>query len=308
MGYRAEILADSISEAGDRLTTFELTFPRLVLAEFNTHRMFSRNSASSRAIPVERQLARVLDDPFVPVHWGVNQSGMQAEQELDVDEAARAESAWLTSRDYAVLSTVALIGGVRRLKDDRLKERVGVIQERLADTQKPLEVPVHKQVANRLLEPYMWHTALVTATDWGNFFALRANAQAQPEIQRIAYMMRDLYEAQTPNLLGADKWHLPLIQADEFGLSIEALKKISTGRCARVSYLTHDTGKRDTQKDIQLHDSLLRSGHMSPFEHVARPMAEEERQEKPYSGNFRGWHQYRKDIPNEQDYALVDHS
>lgn len=306
MGYNAEILADSVSEVEDRLTTFELTFPRMVLAEFNTHRMLSRNSASSRAIPVERQLTRVLDDPFIPVHWGINQSGMQAEQELDADEAAQAEATWLESRDHAVLSVVALMGGVKRLKGDSVKERVSTIRERLSDTRTPLDLPVHKQVANRLLEPYMWHTAIVTATDWSNFFALRANPQAQPEIQRIAYMMRDLYGARTPDLLSENEWHLPLIQADEFELSIEALKKMSTGRCARVSYLTHDTGRRDMEKDIRLHDSLLRSGHMSPFEHIARPMTDDERSRERYSGNFRGWHQYRKDIPNEQDYALVD--
>ncbi|HSH18452.1 MAG TPA: FAD-dependent thymidylate synthase [Candidatus Saccharimonadales bacterium] len=318
MAYNAEIIADSVSEAGDRLTTFEVTFPRMVLAEFNTHRMLSRNSASSRAIPVEKQLLRVLDDPFVPVHWGVNQPGMQADMALTADEAVKAEEKWLLSRDYAVLGAVALIGGVERLQDESLKDRIGVVAGRLNYAAEPLPTPVHKQIANRLLEPFMWHTVIVTATDWSNYFALRANPQAQPEIQRIAYMMRDVYESNAPALLGPDQWHLPLVQPDERDLPIDALKKIATARCARVSYLTHDTGQRDAAKDIALHNALLGGGHMSPFEHLARPMTAEERQkymvpigedsERPYCGNFQGWIQYRKEVPNEHDYGLVGQS
>jgi Thymidylate synthase complementing protein len=315
MAYNAEIIADSVSEAGDRLTTFEITFPRIVLSEFNTHRMFSRNSASSRAIPVEKQLLRVLDDPFVPVQWGVNQPGMQAGAELTAGEAEVSLNNHLLMRDYAVLGAVAQIGGVDELKDSGLRERIAELQDRLQAPFEPLPRPLHKQIANRALEPYMWHTVVATGTDWSNYFALRANEQAQPEIQKIAYMMRDLYESHEPTLLRGGEWHLPFVQADERQLAVESMKKISAARCARVSYLTHDTGIRDIGKDLALHDSLLGSGHMSPFEHPARPMTNEERQmymvpigenlELPYCGNFQGWIQYRKEIPNEHDYRLA---
>lgn len=305
MAYNAEILADSISEQEARLTTFEVTMPRMVLAEFNTHRMFSRNSASSRAIPVEKQLTRVLDDPFIPVYWGANQAGMQAEAELEPEEAVVAEANWLRSRDHAVLGAVALVGGVGQLKNVALQQRVAGLQEQYGDWHRPLTTPVHKQIASRLLEPFMWHTVLVTASDWSNYFALRANPKAQPEIQKAAYAMKDLYESHEPTLLHQGEWHLPLVQPDERNLPVDILKKVATGRCARVSYLTHDTGKRDIEKDIELHDRLLGGGHMSPFEHVARPMTANEQAANPFNGNFRGWHQYRKDIPNEDDFSKV---
>jgi thymidylate synthase ThyX len=306
MGYSAEIIADSISERGDRLTTFEATFPRIVLAEFNTHRVFSRNSASSRAIPVEKQLQRILDDPYVPVYWGANKPGMQAAAELDSEEIEIAKANHLLNRDYAVLGAVAQIGGVDTLKDGTLRDRIAELQERLHYPGVPLKTPLHKQIANRGLEPYMWHTVIVTATDYANFFALRANEHAEPAFQPIAYAMKDLYQTHEPTLLGEGEWHLPLVQPDERGLAIEALKKISSGRCARSSYLMHNTGKRDIGKDIGLHDSLLGNGHMSPFEHVARPMTDAEYAASPYQGNFRGWHQYRKDIPHEADFSLVN--
>ena len=306
MAYEANIVLDSMSNASDqRLTTFEITFPRIVLAEFNTHRMFSRNSASSRAIPVAKQLRRVLDEPFIPIYWGANKSGMQAAAELSEEEQIIAKKEWLRQRDYAVLGAVALSGGIQFLKDEVSQERISRLMSECGYKDTSLPTPVHKQIANRLLEPFMWHTAIVTATDWSNFFALRANPNAQPEIQRAAYLMRDAYSSNAPQMLHYDEWHTPLIQPDERELSIEALKKISVGRCARVSYLTHD-GVRDPSQDIKLHDQLRTSGHMSPFEHVARPMTPGEIEDNPYSGNFTRWHQYRKDIPHEADFSLVE--
>lgn len=281
MAYAAKVLLDSVSEAGDRLTTMEVTFPRMVLAEFNTHRMFSRNSASSRAIPVKRQLDRIMSDPFIPVYWGKNQSGMQASAELVGKEREAAIRDWLTARDYAVEQAKRL-----------------------------LSLDAHKQVANRLLEPFMWHTVIVTATEWDNFFALRANPDAQPEIQVIAKMMKELYAESQPTLLKVGEWHLPLIQPDErngiFELTLEA-RKVSTARCGRVSYLTHD-GLRDLSADIKLYDRLVSGGHMSPLEHVATPdfyvpevgdFGDVHDPQSIMSGNFRGWKQLRKFIPNE---------
>lgn len=292
MAYAAKIVADSISEAGDRLTTMEVTFPRMVLAEFNTHRVFSRNSASSRAIPIGKQIERVENDPFVPVYWGKNQSGMQADEELYVEDQKLAAQEWLRARDDAVHQA-------RRL----------------------VSLDVHKQIVNRLLEPFMWHTVIVTATEWGNFFALRAHKDAQPEIRVIAEMMRGCYNESTPTLVKKDEWHLPLIQPEEydgvFEFSEEA-RKISSARCARVSYLTHD-GKRDLEADLTLYERLVGGGHMSPLEHVAVPdfcvlgINDFEDQFSPISNgfrgsNFRGWKQFRKFVPNESDYSKVKKS
>lgn len=276
MGFNAKILKDSISPEEVRLTTFEVTFPRMILPEFNTHRTFSRNSASSRAIPVEKMLKRVMEDPFVPTYWGKNQKGMQAEKELDLQEQEKAKFVWLEARDKAVESAKTM-----------------------------LNFGVHKQITNRLLEPFMWHTVIVTATEYSNFFNLRDNKDAQPEIKTIAHMMKEIYYSSDPSYCNYNDWHLPLIDEEDYRLAtyrdttgivdIETLKKVSVGRCARVSYLTHD-GKRDHAADIELHDRLLTSGHMSPFEHVAIPT-----KENKFIGNFKGWLQYRKTIFGEAD-------
>ena len=277
--YSAKIIADSVSRHGQRLTTMEVVFPRMVLAEFNTHRVFSRNSASSRAIPVEKQLRKIKEQPFVPEYWGANQSGMQAEAELIAEAKDAALDEWLAARDSAV-----------------------------AHVEKLLAIGLHKQLANRILEPFMWHTVIVTATEWSNYFALRANEMAQPEIRKVSELMQAAYEASTPKQLSDDEWHLPLIQEEEYDGVFEKsddARKISAARCARVSYLTHE-GKRDLSADIILYDRLTSGGHMSPLEHVARPLTEDELSEGEFRGNFRGWMQLRKLVPNEDDYAKVE--
>ncbi len=297
----AKIICDSVSLAGHRLTTFECVFPRIILAEVNTHRMLSRNSASSRAIPVEKMIARVLEDPYVPTHWGKNQKGMQAEQDVDADDARLATASWLSARHAAV-------HGAKNL----------------------LERGIHKQITNRLLEPFMWHTALITGTEWSNFFNLRDNKDAHPDFRDLAHAMRELYARGEPIKRGYQDWHTPLtfdedldvfesVERNPSGEKIdwdELRCKVSVGRCARVSYLTHD-GKRDPQADVDLCERLLASGHMSPFEHVARPATEVDYRlavnqdfydgyanwapGETFFGNFRGWVQYRKLIPHEQD-------
>jgi len=299
MGFDAKVLADSRSPAGCRLTTLEATFPRFVLAEFNTHRVFSRNSASSRAIPIAKQLRRVLEDPYVPVEFGSNQPGMQAGAPLKGEKLEAAESEWLAARDDAVRRVLALVtdpGEVAAGEDltavlDRVEEATR------SRTRPPEWLNVHKQVANRLLEPFMWHTVIVTATEWDNFWNLRCHADAQPEIRLVAESMRAAVEESEPAELGLDEWHLPLIRPEDREQvgSIEDLVKVSAGRCARVSYLTHD-GRRDLQADVDLHDRLLESGHMSPLEHPAQPLANGE-----WCGNFRGWRSYRKEIAGEDN-------
>lgn len=287
-GYRAKMLCDSISPDGVRLTTMEITFPRIVLAEFNTHRMFSRNSASSRAIPVEKQLKK-LENPFIPIYWGKNQKGMQAEQELEAGDREAAEARWRQACLVAISAAQDL-----------------------------LKLGIHKQITNRLLEPFMWHTVICTATEWNNFFALRRHKDAQPEIRKIADLMWELKHNHSPTVVNYVDWHLPLIDPNEaFDFEINGLdlKMVSAGRCARVSYLTHD-GKRDPQADIKLCEDLKNNGHMSPLEHVARPMTQEELMfwskcdysqnrslHESFCGNFRGWVQFRKEIQHESDFS-----
>ncbi len=302
MGYEARVLADSVTEFDDRLTTLEVTFPRFVLPEFNTHRVFSRNSASSRAVPVEKRLLQVLDEPVIPIEWGANKPGMQSIELLSESDQLVAETEWLKARDHAVLGAVALNGGVSTLKNDILAYRIRSLYEEY-DVSIPEQIQgVHKQFVNRILEPFMWHTVVVSSTEWDNFMALRRHPDAQPEIRKVADLMDDAIALSEPRELGEEEWHLPFVLEEERTLSFDILAKLAVARCARVSYETHDTGKIDQAKDIALHDSLRDSGHMSPFEHVARPMTNEEYMENPWSGNFLGWHQYRKDIPFEDNY------
>lgn len=271
MAFGCRVVLDSLGPSDVRLTTLEVTIPRIVLAEFNTHRMFSRNSASSRAIPVKSMLERVKADPFVPVWWGKNQKGMQAAEELEPRFREMAERAWLNARDN-ICNTVEFLA---------------------------IDLDLHKQIANRLLEPWMWQTIIVTATEWDNFFNLRLDAAAQPEIRKGAELMKAARDSSKPAQVPDGKWHLPLVAGiDEQTLRNEGytdvdLVKISCARCARVSYLTHD-GKRDPKADIELHDRLLESGHMSPFEHAAMGVYT-----TSFNGNFRGWLQYRKTLRNE---------
>ncbi len=302
MAFDAKVLADSTSPAGHRLTTLEVTFPRFVLAEFNTHRVFSRNSASSRAIPIVKQVRRVLEDPYVPIEFGSNQPGMQAGPALAGEKRDAAEREWLAARDDAVRRVLGLITVPEQLSEgDDLLGALEVAEAAIRDRAQPEEwLNVHKQVANRLLEPFMWHTVIVTATEWDNFWNLRCHPDAQPEIRLTAERMREVTGASEPEEVGHDSWHLPLVRAEdreEIG-SLDDLIKVSVGRCARVSYLTH-AGKRDLQADIDLYERLAGSGHMSPLEHPARPLTEDELKESEWSGNFRGWFPYRKGIPSE---------
>ncbi|MGH7737082.1 MAG: FAD-dependent thymidylate synthase [Candidatus Tyrphobacter sp.] len=261
MAYAARVVLDSVSEAGIRLITLEVTFPRFVLAEFNTHRSFSRNSASSRAVPTSKTIERVEDDPVTPIEWGRNRKGMSASEQLLQREREEAERAWLDARDAAV-----------------------------GQAQKLHHLGVHKQVANRLLEPFLWHTAIVTATEWENFFSLRCSANAQPELREAAIRMREAIGASVPAAVGTGAWHLPLVQPDERALALEVRKKISVARCARVSYLTHE-GTRVIEKDLELYERLRGDRHLSPFEHVATPAAD-----AAFHANLRGWMQMRAEI------------
>jgi hypothetical protein len=288
MGYDAKIVADSVGPNGARVTTFELTMPRIVLAEHNTHRMFSRNAASSRAIPVEKLLGRVEEDPMLPAFWGKNQSGMQAAEELQGDEREDACHLWLVGRDRALdlARTLAKIG-------------------------------LHKQIANRVVEPWMFTTVVCTATEWDNAWALRVDPMAQPEYERTMRMAYDAYRASEPRVLAMGEWHLPYVSFDdEIGKWNEReLCMISAGRCAAVTYLNQ--GQADAVGDLARAAKILKSGHMSPFEHQCRAMTESEWNryareaaeawvaDRVPVGNIWGFHQFRKELANEHNYQLI---
>lgn len=256
----AKIICDSVNICGDRITSFLLTYPRFILAELNTHRAFSRNSASSRAIPVEKMIERVMTNTAKPVYWGKNQKGMQAGEELSLEDIVSAEDEWHQ----------AMLNAVNTAKN-------------------LLKIGVHKQIANRVMEPFMHITTLLTATEFGNFFNLRAHKDAQPEFQELAFQMLIAYEENTPELKKPGEWHLPF--ADKYlgeNLSSSNLLKIVTARAARLSYLNFE-GDIAHHKDYDLHDNLSTSGHWSPFEHPAEALDKSSRQ-----GNFIGWKPYRK--------------
>lgn len=343
----AKIVGDSKNKFGHRITSMVVTFPRFILAELNTHRMFSRNSASSRAIPFKKMVEMVEKNPFIPIAWQKEHTGMQgSEYFTDPDDIKLLTDVWLNGRNEAIQKAKLL---------------------------STLEVT--KQLCNRQLEAYMWHTVLITATDFENFFALRCpqyeymigskstihrseksiaemksihhpwttleklqnnKGQAEIHMMALAEAMWDAYNESTPKELKAGEWHIPFSDdLPSIGSEDEALK-VATARCARVSYTVVGEEDKPTnyENDIKLHDRLAASGHWSPFEHCAQSMTDLEyyenvrgiiptfKEEKGdifnaetyctgeyanttikdsygWSGNFRGFIQYRKFFPNE---------
>ena len=258
MTITAKVIADSIADGCPRLTTLQLRFPRFILPEFLTHRVFSRNASSSRAIPVKRMIQDVIDDPAMPIHWGANKPGMQAGEELP-----KGEFQWNWARNRAIEAAKALSGA-----------------------------GYHKQIVNRILEPFTHANVLVTATDWDNFFALRDHPDAQPEIQALARVIRDAMAVSEPRHKHLDEWHLPYMY--ENGAEAYDVRAVSAARCASVSYKTVDGKPMTVDKALAIYDKLAGSEpkHLSPFEHIARPAPEGGKG----CGNFDRWHQWRSDL------------
>lgn len=275
MTCEVKIIADSRSPEGVRLTTFQLKYWRAIHAEVMTHRVFSRNAASSRAIPVMKVISQVWHDPAGPVHWGANQPGMQARGELTDIRLKLAKGLWR----LAAKAACVIAWGFTK-------------------------VGLHKQVANRVLEPFQYMQVILSATDIdkGNFFDLRAHKDAQPEIQELACEMEDKYIQSSPRFVNFGEAHLPYVTANEIQYhGIDMCKKFSTARNARVSYLTHDGQTPDVKKDLGLYDRLVGSVpiHASPAEHVAQPDAKLQNGDwaNPHlHGNFTGWIQHRKEV------------
>jgi thymidylate synthase ThyX len=288
----AKIITDSASSVGKRLTTLALRYPLVIHAEIMTHRVFSRNARSSRAVPTLKLIQECIDDPFVPLHWGKAQPGMQAYEECDelVPRGwngmfqLRREEAWLSARDASVESAQAF-------------HKAGYA----------------KQIVNRLLTPFLHIDTLVTATEWDNFFELRLHHAAEPHMQMLAEAIKKAMDESIPKLLGPGEWHLPYAddeatkeQAMNFGSSRdinsgEILRKLSAARCARISYAPFD-GNSSIEAELARYDTLVNSKpmHASPVEHQATPdrcFKEEdciEWHRPELHGNFVGWKQNRK--------------
>jgi thymidylate synthase ThyX len=288
----AKVIADSISREDIRLPSLELYYPRMIHAEFMTHRKFSRNASSSRAMPVKTLLKVSMEDMYVP-RFRYNKPGMQPGAYLTPQDQADAEMIWM--------ETAATCGvGVGKLA------KIGVD-----------EMGVHKQWANRPLEWFGWITVLVSATEFMNFFALRQDVddegfpKAQDEIKYLADRMQDALDKSKPRLLLPGEWHLPYVRDEEKENELvrtdgdwHGLVKMSAARCARTSYLNHDKSSPTREQDLGLYDRLAGSKpiHASPMEHQATPDqigALGGWENEDLHGNFTGWVQGRKLIDGE---------
>ena len=282
MTISAVVIADSLAMGGNRITTMQLSYHRYIHSEFMTHRVFSRNAGSSRAIPTPKLLEIVRNRPVLPVEWPKNQAGMQAKELISDAAAVDAEQIWRLGAQAAAGVAQAL-----------------------------LDIGVHKQVANRVLEPYLPINVVVTATKWSNWFALRDHKDAQPEIQALARMMKAAMDASVPVPMRENGWHLPYISEGDTGRAVDflgsvdgavvdnVLRKISAARCARVSYKAFDGSIASVEDDLNLYDKLAGSHprHMSPLEHIAQ--ADPFNIAKKYWGNLHGWVQWRRIIEGE---------
>lgn len=307
-GYRAQVVASTCYQEPDGttlepLTTFLLRFPRFVLSEFNTHRVFSRNSASSRARSVSMTLLEVFDAPFVPL-FTANQKGMSGrfiESEQDVQ---RATELWIAAARDAVRSALSLLTGktYAGLSEDDLRSELSAYHAAYQAGATDGLLNVHKQVVNRLLEPFMWHEVVVTADEWENFYRLRTDEAADPHIRAVAVLMQAASQAVTPTF---SAHHIPFAQGPDDVSDLEAVRTasvLSAAVAARVSY-TDLAGGLEHQAQMlepnrKLAKRLLTMGHMSPFEHVgyapslARELAGGV--DGDYTGNFSTWAQQRK--------------
>jgi thymidylate synthase ThyX len=285
MSIEAKIIEDSINEKGQRLTTFVLRYPRFIHSEFMTHRVISRNASSSRAIPVEKILKSIEDDVARPIHWGQNQKGMQAHNQVNDEVAAQALKIW----DSAAKSAI------------RYARRMAALG-------------VHKQVVNRITEPFAHISVVATATDWANYFYLRYHPDAQPEIRELAKKMYKAYVSNQPREVRTfesydekteidfevtKNAHLPFVPLKEREMPFKDALAMSQARCARTSYNNHDGTSSNLEKDKGLAVDLSSSGHFSPFEHQGISIAHTAAK---YKGNFNhnfDWVQIRKLYPNE---------
>lgn len=308
---KATVIADSVHHAtGTRITTFELVYPRFIHSEFMTHRVFNRNASSSRAIPTSKFIEQVRNEPVMPSYWGRNQKGMQAEEELTPMEIEDAKFIW-----------------------DNAASAAAVYAEQLRRGQ------VHKQIVNRILEPFTHIRVVVTSTSWANFYGLRDHEDAQPEIRLLAQAMKKAHEESVPQKLKKGDWHLPYIRSVDCANAYNHCKyqritrdepsneeilglllKVSAARCARASYNNFEGKPSTISDDLDLFAKLVEKQpiHASPTEHQATPMnlgekyvnnmnpvtweqgvTSMDKKGNLYSGNLLHFIQFRKLIPGE---------
>lgn len=313
--FYSKVIADSINDYSQRLTTIECCYPRFIHSEIMTHRDRARNSASSRAIPWPKMMERINSDPVVPIKWGMEKKGMQAGEELPPHLQKLAKALWEKHRQMSVELADALhnIGDTyNMMAGGNADEFYPDLHDGLIWDAKNEGVKVHKSLPNRLTEPHMWITVVMTATNWENLIRLRQHGDAEVHFQELMKHITESMAASEPTQRKFGEWHLPYFQWKEDGdllaqhlanvdthhnMSIPKLAAmVSTARCARVSYLTQD-GKREIAKDLELFDTLCKGsgfGHWSPHEHVAMSSTKDER-----SGPYRGWKQFRKLFANE---------
>lgn len=266
MTITAKVIAHSAHKGCPDLITLQLRYPRFIHAELMTHRAFSRNASSSRAVPVERMIADVENDIAMPVEWGKNQPGMQARSEMDIEDALWARVVWGEAAKDAI----------------KHAKRLNALS-------------THKQIVNRIMEPFSHISVVVTATDWGNFFELRCHDDADPTMRALAFAMRNaIADSSAGDFDRFCQWHLPYIGGEEVTrYSVDELKAMSVARCARVSYLRHDGTYTTADADVALAAKLAEARHMSPFEHQARPTPGERH------ANLNGWQSQRSLIDKE---------
>ena len=299
----ARIVADSINKNGNRITTFELEYHRFIHSELMTHRLFSRNAMSSRAVPISKMIEQVRNNPATPIHWGKNQAGMQAKVECEDKDWHKQQ--WFNAAEFAA--------------------NVAEIMSHPENVQFGHTI-AHKQIVNRILEPFQMMKTVLTATEFDNFFWLRCDPDAQPEIQELANCMFDAMKRSEPEYLKEGQWHTPYVDhwegveehSEDFGYMIyedgkpkiineEEAKAISASCCAQVSYRTLNN---TYEKAMDIYSKLAsgRKVHASPFEHVAKPMGDSPSHEDGvthkdnvgnyWSGNFKGWIQLRQTLNN----------
>lgn len=262
---------EATTNNGKAIYTFQLKYWRAIHGELMTHRMFSRNASSSRAIPVMKTISQVWNDPAMPAHWGVNQAGMQAKEQLTGLRLKTVKGLWRLAAKVACGFAYTLV-----------------------------KLNLHKQVANRILEPWQYIHVVLTATEFDNFFELRDHPDAQPEFQELARAMKtEMSECYVREVMGSGVpyrfWHLPYVNlAERQGYSLGDCIKFSAARCARVSYATHDGKSPEPDQDFKLYYRLVGSvpRHSSPVEHQAQAMLNPGSKSK----NFVGWTQFRESL------------
>ncbi len=304
MTITAKIIADSIGYKGQRLTTFSLHYPRFIHSELMTHRVFSRNSSSSRAIPVQKMIDKIMEDPAMPVFWGKNQPGMQAMEELS-------DALIVVDDNYVGEAFATIPRKIPSLKAQAIAEWLAARDSAVKHVKNLLNLGLHKQIANRPLEPWMHQDTVVTATYWGNWYNLRYHTAAQPEIRVLAEVMLKAHNESTPIVLKAGEWHLPYVfDFEKKVMPVSDMLIASSARCARVSYMNHEGKPVTLADDKKTFGRLLGGGeegldpkHASPAEHQAKVPDSIDLQDGyifPHlCSNLQNWVQHRKYIKGE---------